>query len=202
MSGEDVLQSGTEHRTCHNCNATKPVAAGVWAFKPGGAPLKICFACQQARKADSHAQRAMQALQPLATDTKPPAKKEPPADVAEVKKEAKLDVAKALKIGARITNDHAEMVMARVLQYANDPTHELHKWALELLAERILPRKLYEELGGQAAGVGSLNDKRPMFNINILPAVPGGDTARVINPDEPPRIIDGQHEVIEERDPQ
>jgi hypothetical protein len=159
-----------ETRTCHNCNTAKPVVTGSWAFKPGGSPLKICLSCQQARKADSHAQRAIQSH--LAPSSKPLAKKEAPADAVEVKKEARLDVAKALKIGARITNDHAEMVMARVLQYANDPAHELHKWALELLAERILPRKLYEELGGQAAGVGSLNDKRPVFQVNILPATP------------------------------
>ena len=84
------------------------------------------------------------------------------------------------------------MVMATVLEYATNRNHELHKWALELLAERILPRKLYEELGGRAAGVGSLNDKRPVFQVNILPANAPGDAARV---------IDGQHEVISpERD--
>lgn len=89
-------------------------------------------------------------------------------------------MAKALKIGARITNDHAEMVMARVLQYANDPEHRHHIWAVTLLAERILPRKLYEELGGAAAGVGSLNDKRPQFVIQVLPATPEQPQGRLI----------------------
>ena len=181
MDGEAAPQTGAEQRTCHNCNEAKPVVPGTWAFKPGGKPLKICFACQQARKADSHAQRAFQALQP-----KPPvAKKEPPADVAEVKKDAKLDVAKALKVGARITNDHAEMVMAKVLEYATNPEHKHHIWALELLAQRILPRKLYEELGGQAAGVGAINDKRPQFVINVLPAgVPSEQQGRLLNAED------------------
>lgn len=70
--------------------------------------------------------------------------------------------------------------MARVLQYANDPEHKHHLWAVQLLAERILPRKLYEELGAAAAGVGSLNDKRPQFVIQVLPATPEAPQGRLI----------------------
>jgi hypothetical protein len=91
----------------------------------------------------------------------------------------KLDVASALRTGSRAVNELAPGVMARIIEYVEDPDHEHHLWALELLAQRILPRKLYEELGGQAAGVGSLESKRPTFQINIIPASPQA-TARVI----------------------
>ena len=171
---EATEPSAPPKRTCANCNATVPVVEGSWAFKPGGDPLKICAACWQARKAESHGRRAQ------ATTAKPKPKPTAPEDIKAITAERKLDVAKALKVGAQITNDHAEMVMARVLQYANDPEHKHHLWAVQLLAERILPRKLYEELGAAAAGVGSLNDKRPQFIIQVLPATPEAPVGRLI----------------------
>lgn len=136
--------------------------------------MKICFPCWQARKAESHVERARHPAAPKKD-------KDRSTDALAVKKEARLDVAKALKIGARITNDNAEMVVARLLQYASDPESEHHIWALELLAQRILPRKLYEELGGQAAGVGSLQERRPSFQINILPAHPAVPEVRIVS---------------------
>jgi hypothetical protein len=66
-----------------------------------------------------------------------------------------------------VLNEYAPAVMARLLEYFEDPDSPHHHWAIELMAERILPRKLYEELGGQAAGVGALTDKRPTFILNV-----------------------------------
>jgi hypothetical protein len=158
---------GAERRTCANCNETKPVVPGAWAFKPGGDPLQICLVCQTMRRAESRAAKKQD------SSDKP---KTPKA----IREDAKLDVAKAFRTGAAIANEYVDLVMARVLQYASDPKHHLHAWALQFLAERIMPRKLYEELGGQAAGVGGLNDKRPVFNIQILPAQPSEPAGRVI----------------------
>jgi len=80
-------------------------------------------------------------------------------------------------------NQAAPGVMARIMEYLEDPEHKHHLWALELFAQRILPRKLYEELGGQAAGVGALSDRRPMFVLNVMPATPGAPQGTVYDQD-------------------
>jgi hypothetical protein len=161
--------TGPERRLCSNCHETKPVVPGAWAFKPGGDALQICLVCQTTRKADARAA----AEKAKASGDKP---KTPKA----IRDDAKLDVAKALKTGAAIANEYVDLVMARVLQYAADPEHKMHGWALQFLAERIMPRKLYEELGGQAAGVGGLNDKRPMYIVQVLPAAPAEPHGRTL----------------------
>jgi hypothetical protein len=168
-----------EKQLCANCNQAVPVTPDTWAFKPGGAPLKICKPCWHARKADS----AQAASRPKSPKKDLPKK----LDSSDVKVATKLDVALALKAGARVLNDQAEMVLARLISYAADPQHPQHWRALELLAERILPRKLYEELGGTAAG-GTLADKRPQYVIQILPAQPNAPEGR---------IIDGQAQVVD-----
>lgn len=169
----------SEKQLCANCNQTVPVTPDTWAFRPGGAPLKICKPCWHARKADSAQAQSRPKL-----PKKDLLKKPEPSDV---KSATKLDVALALKAGARLLNDQAEMVLARLLSYAADPTSEHHYESLKLLAERILPRKLYEELGGTAAG-GQLADKRPQYVIQILPAQPGAPEGRV---------IEGQAHIVE-----
>ena len=165
-----------EKKLCANCNKAVPVTPDTWAFKRGGAPLKICKPCWHARKAES----AQAALQPKPV-TKPTKPKLPVAAGAkDIKAAARLDVAQALKAGARVLNDQAEMVLARVLSYAADPNHPQHWDALKLLTDRILPRKLFEVLGGEAAGVGHLQDKRPQFVVQILPATLDAPAGRVI----------------------
>jgi len=88
-----------------------------------------------------------------------------------------------LKAGSFALNHAAPGVMARIMEYLEDPEHKHHLWALELFAQRILPRKLYEELGGQAAGVGALSDRRPMFVLNVLPASPSAPQGTVYDQD-------------------
>jgi hypothetical protein len=160
--------TGPERRLCSNCHETKPVVPGAWAFKPGGDALQICLVCQTTRKADARAA----AEKSKASGDKP---KTPRA----IRDDAKLDVAKALKAGAAIANEYVDLVMARVLQYAADPEHKLHGWALQFLAERIMPRKLYEDLGSAAAGVG-LADKRPSYVIQVMPATSDQPVGRVV----------------------
>lgn len=104
-----------------------------------------------------------------------------------IRGDAKLDIAKALKTGANIANEYVDSVMARVLQYASDPEHRLHGWALQFLAERVMPKKLYEDLGSQAAGSG-LGDKRPQFVIQVLPSQSKANE---------PRIIEAAHTIVE-----
>jgi hypothetical protein len=157
MERPDAPAIGTRH-LCRNCNEEKPVTPGSWAFKPGGDPLQICLVCQTLRKAEAKAERQNKP----GPDGKPKTPKE-------IRGDAKLDIARALKSGAAIANEYVDLVMARVLQYASDPQHRLHGWALEFLAERVMPRKLYEDLGSQAAGVG-LSDKRPQYIVQVLAA--------------------------------
>lgn len=174
----ETAATGPERRLCSNCHETKPVVPGAWAFKPGGDALQICLVCQTTRKADA---RAAAEKAKASGGDKP---KTPKA----IRDDAKLDVAKALKAGAAIANEYVDLVMARVLQYAADPEHKMHGWALQFLAERIMPRKLYEELGGAAAGIGGLNDKRPTFVIQVMPAQaeqPAG------------RVVDGEAKLLE-----
>lgn len=185
-----------ERRTCTKCSAEKVVSPETWPYRKGRRGIYQahggrCLECEKKRKAEYEERRDSIAKQLL--DTPAPEKGKAGAKRASLHEASKLDVAKALKAGSLSLNAVAPAVMARVLEYLEDPDHEHHLWALELLAQRILPRKLYEELGGQAAGVGALQDKRPMFVVNVLPAGNGqpGETyehevpALAAPPDEP-----------------
>lgn len=159
-----------DKRTCQKCNETKVVSPETWVYaknKRGIYAAKgfTCLACEKIRKADFDKKRKeFEAL--VSEDHR---KK---SDAKEAKDQSKLDAALALKLGARAINQISASVIARLAQYADDPDSEFHGMALEFFAQRIAPRKLYEEIGGEAAGLGALQDKRPQFVINIHPAKP------------------------------
>ena len=186
-----------EERTCRKCDQTKPVSPETWPYRKGRQGMyqahgAICIECEKKRKSEYEARRDKIAVSVSSIAPSDP-KGKPDDKRKEITAANKLDVAHALKTGARVVNEYAPSAMARILEYLEDPESPHHIWALELLAQRILPRKLFEELGGQAAGVGSLNDKRPVFQVNILPAnAPGGGDAA--------RVIDGQHEVVADKE--
>ena len=166
-----------ERRTCRACETEKVVSPETWPYrsKRKGAPYQahglICRECEAKRKADYEKRRGQIAA--LVADV--PADPAKTGTVAkeqqrEAIKQSKLDVAAALKAGSRALNDIAPNVLARIISWAEDEQHEQHVWANEFLANRILPKKLFEELGGEAAGVGALKDQRPQFIIQVLPA--------------------------------
>ena len=160
-----------EKRTCSYCKAEKVVTPESWPYRKGRTGVyqahgARCMACEKIRKAEYEATRNDIARKLGA----PPA---PVTEKATGKSKEKLDVAAAMKAGGIALNQVAPAVMARMMQYLEDEHSEHHQWVLEFFAQRILPRKTYEEIGGQAAGVGALNDKRPQFVVNILPAQPG-----------------------------
>ena len=173
------------HRTCRDCTWSGLVTPENWPYrsKSKGKPYQAhglrCKACEAVRKQKYDTRR--DEIVDLVGVESPAAPKGKAAD--KDAKPGKLAVSKALRTGALALNNYAAAVMARVLEYADDPEHEHHIWALELLAQRILPRKLFEELGGQAAGLGSLQDKRPTFVIQVLPAQPDAPAGRVITSD-------------------
>ena len=159
-----------EKRTCAYCKAEKVVSPATWPHRKGReghyqAHGARCLECEKLRKAEYEKTRDDIAKRLGAPAT--------PATDKGGKGIKRLEVDAALKAGAIALNQVAPSVMARMMQYLDDELSPHHEWALEFFAQRILPRKLFEELGGQAAGVGALNDKRPQFVVNILPAVPG-----------------------------
>jgi hypothetical protein len=175
-AGVDNPQPPKEERTCTKCEARKVVTPETWPYRKGRegryqAHGGVCLECDKKRKAVYDERRKAIAAGIIAPAG--PEEGKPDEKRSALVKASKLDVARALKAGSNTLNHLAPSVMARVMEYLEDPEHKHHLWALELLAQRILPRKLYEELGGQAAGVGALGDKRPMFVLNVLPAGPG-----------------------------
>lgn len=112
----------------------------------------------------------------------------------------RLEIAKALRAGAKRLNDHAGTVLDTVFAYAADKTSPHHEWALKLVAERVIPRKLYEDLGAQEAGIeaGAGGAHRPSVTIIVQPATapaPAG-TIRVINEGPQSAAIDGESERV------
>jgi hypothetical protein len=90
-----------------------------------------------------------------------------------------LEIATALRSGAEGLNQRAAGILATLFGYAEKADHPHHEWALRLLAERILPRKLYEDLGGQAAGIKTGQGTiRPAVNIIIQPAAGPGQAGQ------------------------
>jgi len=177
-----------EARTCTKCEANKVISPEAWPYRKGRegryqAYGSICLECEKKRKA-AYEDRRKAIATGVAAATPVPAKGVTDETQRKALKQAnKLDVAQALKAGSIALNQVAPGVMARIMEYLEDPEHKHHLWALELLAQRILPRKLYEELGGEAAGVGALSDRRPMFVLNVLPASPGTPGGAVYDQD-------------------
>ena len=60
----------------------------------------------------------------------------------------------AVKMRAEIAslNEAAPAIVATILAHAENPRHPLHEWALKFIADRVMPKKLYDDLGAQAAG--------------------------------------------------
>jgi hypothetical protein len=180
----DSGASGVTRQVCRNCNEDKPVTLGAWAFKPSGEPLQICLVCQTLRKTENK-ERAEKKEKGGAIVPKTP---------KDIRGEGKLDAAKAMRAGAQLANEYVDLVLARVLQYVADPKHPLHGWALQFMAERIMPRRLYEDLGQQAAGV--VGKERTQHIIQILPAqsIPAQQQPTAAAP--APAAIEGQATVI------
>ena len=183
-----------EKKACRICKAEKEARPDLWPHRRGREGFylaygAVCLSCEKKRKA-TYEERRKALATGVAAATPVPAKGTTDDKQRKALKSAnKLDIAQALKAGSIAMNQVAPGVMARIMEYLEDPEHRHHLWALELLAQRILPRKLYEELGGQAAGVGALQDRRPMFVLNVLPAQPGGQQGNVYDQEGNAQIV-------------
>jgi hypothetical protein len=169
-----------ERRTCSKCDTEKSITPESWPYRKNRQGIyqsygSRCLDCEKRRKTEYEERRRSIASGVSAVPV--PTEGTPEQKAKALKQANRLDVAQALKAGGVSINQAAPGVLARIMEYLEDPESPHHLWALELFAQRILPRKLYEELGGQAAGVGALNDRRPLFVLNVLPAgvvAPGG----------------------------
>jgi len=84
-----------------------------------------------------------------------------------------LDIARALREGADRLNEAAAGILATILEYAGNTQSPHHEWAIKLIAERIIPKKLYEDLGGQAAGIkAGQGTVRPAITVIVQQAAP------------------------------
>lgn len=182
-----------EERTCRKCDQTKTVSPETWHYRKVKSRYQayglVCLECKEKQRA-TYVKRRDAIAAAESSDLRTSVLAGGAGDRTKMAKAAnKLDVALAMKAGGRVLNEVAPSVMARIQEYLDDPDSEHHIWALEFFAQRILPRKLYEELGGQAAGVGAIGDKRPQFQINILPA---GSAS-------PGRVFDGEGNEVDQQ---
>lgn len=175
-----------EVRRCNRCGEDKPYTTELWPTSLGRPVGLVCRVCAKTRKRafdrTYRAQRVAARTQNLSTlaslPAVPPAKgrEQGTTDVPSAKELPirQLEVAKALRAGANIVNEQAQLVLDKLFKYAHDQSSPHHEWAMKLLAERILPKKLYEDLGTQAAGIkpGSAAP-RPAVYVNVQAAVPG-----------------------------
>jgi len=100
-----------------------------------------------------------------------------------------LEIARALRVGAAKLNEAAEGILATILEYASNSQSPHHEWALRLIAERVIPRKLYEDLGGQAAGIkAGQGTARPAVTIIVQPATPAAVVPSVVVEGESERV--------------
>lgn len=183
-----------EQRKCVKCSETKIVSPETWPYRKsrGGVYSAfggVCAVCEKKRKAEYEQRRDKIAALVADVPSAPAKNKGEKNEQKEALASSRLDIAKALKAGSKVLNEYAPAVLSRVLEAFEDPDHVRHEWAVQFLAERIFPRKLYEEIGSQAAGLGSLQDKRPVFVVQVLPAQPGAEPAG--------RVVEGESKLLE-----
>ena len=191
-------ETATERR-CSICGDEKLYDVANWPMQYGRPAGSVCRLCSRKRKRalDRSVRQTRAAARTAGLATLAEAPSALPAAVRGVStgRDAKpgelplrqLDVAKALRIGAAALNENAQGVLVTVFEYAMNADSVHHEWALKLVAERIIPRKLFEDLGLQAAGVkpgqGSM---RPAVTIIVQPAAAPGPVESSV------KVIEGE----------
>ena len=65
---------------------------------------------------------------------------------------AEAQLAATMRADVKGLAEAAPKIVATILSHASNSKHPLHEWALKFIADRVMPKKLYEDLGAQAAG--------------------------------------------------
>jgi len=172
LIGTDPLPASPPMRKCKHCAETKPFAPATWVTYTGKTQGWMCKACDAARSSRKARRRTevARALRKQAAGGDPGIPQTRAATKAAVA--AQLDATSALREGVRKVNDTAGRVLAKVFEYALDPASPHHEWALKMVAERVMPTKMFAELGLAAAGAAGSRAGGPSIQINVLPAAP------------------------------
>jgi len=185
MESETAAAPGADEtaRECNRCGEVLLYTIANWPATHGHATGNVCRLCSRGRKRDfdggyrtKRIAVRTQTLATLAGAMAAPASEVVASKVRDVLKVEgplrRLEIAKALRAGAARINEHASTVLDTVFEYAADKTSPHHEWALKLIAERVVPKKLYEDLGAQEAGIdaGAGGANRPSVTIIVQPA--------------------------------
>jgi len=167
---------------CEVCKTSKPYTVVEWPTRRGRPAGAVCRLCARERdkmfSRNAKQTRVAARIQSLATlsETAATPAKVGPVSISSARLPGELPlqqlaVTKALRIGSNLLNEKAQSVLERLVLYAESPSSPHHEWALKLIAERLLPRKLYEDLGSQAAGItAGTGTVRPLVTIIVQPA--------------------------------
>jgi hypothetical protein len=180
---ENNEASATPVKKCRKCGKEKAYTTEHWPAvrsQPWGAVCRTCK--KQAKRENTREQKQAriaartQALATLAA-LKPSSAKDradwtKPIEGSEpALLSRKVEIARALSLGSSRINEVAGGILNTIIEYAMNQASPHHEWAIKLLAERVIPKKLYEDLGAQAAGIKSgPGSDRPTVNIIIQPA--------------------------------
>lgn len=175
-------------RRCKLCELLiEDINPNTWPYVHGVRKGAFCKPCAAARKRDFEAKRRKERVAARAAGTATldgvPAERIPgkhsgirlPTELPT----RHLAISKALRGAAEVLNDNAESIIRTIVGYVNDARSPHHEWAMRLLAERVLPKGLYDDLGRQEAGIGAGLAGGPRIMINILPSGPAQPTPNV-----------------------
>ena len=109
-------------------------------------------------------------------------------------KARQLEIVQALRVGAGMLNANAQQLLETLLRYAQTPTHPHHEWAFKFIVERLLPKKLYEDLGAKDAGLRpGEGGNRSSVTIIVQPATAPG----TVDPLAGVKVVDGESQRME-----
>lgn len=168
-----------ETRPCLKCQASFPFTIEFFPSIQGKPHGVLCRTCakkrrrgyeiqyQQARIAERNKRAAAAAAAlPAPASAGDAAQTEAARSIVPASAESQLTA----KMRAELTslNEAAPAIVATILAHAKNPKHPLHEWALKFIADRVMPKKLFDDLGAQAAGSkagrGAL---RPLITVVI-----------------------------------
>lgn len=195
----DLAVEPPARRQCHACGEEKETAKASWPQSHGKPNGRVCLLCSRAyhKKYKHESRRLLKEARAAGTSTlmvppelartaltPVPAHKgsDPRTTVPGELTLKQLNTAVALREGASVLNANASALVATALGYAMDRTSVHHEWTLRHFLERIMPVKMYAELGLSTAGVASASgERRPSVTINVLPATAPNAEGRVVD---------------------
>jgi hypothetical protein len=192
-------------RQCSKCQSVLPFTIELFPERDGQPYGVVCRTCNRNRRRDYELKykrariadrNKRKAAGNVAVTTS--ASVEPAATTGAVQalgqQSAEAQLTRTMRADVKAVNEAAPRLVATILDYASKPKHPLHDWALKFIAERVMPKKLYEDLGAQAAGSkAGRGAVRPAVTVIIQQTAPA-------SPDPLPleRDITAESEVAED----